>query len=177
MSYRLLLPALAVVLVAALLAGCGGGNSDRKANEAYASAVCTAVGSWLTEVRSVDTIPSLSGITKASLDAKLTRFETATKHFVSQLRALPAPNTSEGRAAKKDIDRRLIASAQGESNSARTVASTIVANGGMTQLVAALAALPDYRTLRATTQQTLTVGATGSLADAFENEQSCMHIG
>jgi hypothetical protein len=95
-----------------------------------------------------------------------------------ELKAVPAPNTSEGRTAKKGIDRQLITSAQGESNSAQTVASTIVANAGnMTQVVAALAALPDYQTLKATTQQTLTLSATGSLASAFKSEQDCKHLG
>jgi hypothetical protein len=178
MDYRVLTPALVVVVVAAaLLTGCGGGNSDQKANDAYASRVCTASGNWLTEVKSVDTVPSFSGITKASIDAKLNHFETATKQFVSRIKAIPAPNTSEGRAAKKEIDRQLIPSAQGESNSAKTVASTIVANGSMTQVVAALAALPDYQTLKATTQQTLTLSAGGSLASAFKSERACKHLG
>jgi hypothetical protein len=177
MDYRVLTPALvAVVVAAALLTGCGGGNSDQKANDAYASGVCTAIGNWLTEVKSVDTV-FFSGITKASIGAKLNHFETATKQFVSQIKAIPAPNTSEGRATKKEIDRQLIPSAQGESTSAKTVASTIAANGSMTQVVAALAALPDYQTLKATTQQTLTLSAGGSLASAFKSERACKHLG
>jgi hypothetical protein len=178
MAYRVLTPALVVgVLVAALLTGCGRGNSDQKANDAYASGVCTVVGNWLTKVKRVDTVPSFSGITKASIDAKLNHFETATQQFVSQLKAISAPNTSEGRAAKTEIDRQLITSAQGESNSTKTVASTIVANGSTTQVVAALAALPDYQTLKATTQQTLTLSAGGSLASAFKSERTCKHLG
>jgi hypothetical protein len=173
-----LTPALVVVVVvAALLTGCGSGNSEQKADDAYASGVCTAGGNWLTEVKSVDTVPSSSGITKASIDAKLNHFETATKQFVSQIKAIPPPNTSEGRAAKKEIDRQLITSARGESNSAKTVASTIVANGSTTQVVAALASLPEYQTLKATTQQTLTLSAGGSLASAFKSEQACKHLG
>ena len=178
MYYRRLPSALVIVIAAAvLLTGCGGGNSDQKANEAYASGVCTALGSWLTEVKSVDTVPSLRGITKASIDAKLNHFETATKRFVSQIKAVPAPNSSEGRAAKREIDGQLITSAQGESSSAKTVASTIGAKGSMTQLAGALAALPDFQTLKATAQQTLTLSASGSLASAFKSEQACKHLG
>lgn len=178
MSRRLLVPALAAVLAAAaLLAGCGGGSADSKANEAYASGVCTAVGNWLTAVERADTAPPVGGITKASIEAKLHRFETATNHFVSQLGAVPAPNTSEGRAAKREIDGQLIPSARGESTAAKTVVSTIDAGGGMTQLAAALATLPDYRTLKAKTQQTLTLGASGSLASAFKSEPACKRLG
>lgn len=178
MNFRVPTLALAGLLAAALLTGCGGGNTDQKANEAYASEVCTALGNWLTEVKKADTAPSLSGITKASIDAKLNHFETATKKFVSRIKAVPAPNTAEERAAKKDIDRQLITSAQAESNSAKTVASTIVANANnVTQVVAALSALPDYRALKATTQQTLTLSAQGSLASAFKSEPSCKQLG
>jgi hypothetical protein len=44
-------------------------------------------------------------------------------------------------------------------------------------VVAALASLPDYQTLEATTQQTLTLSAGGSLASAFKSEQACKHLG
>lgn len=177
MNFRALTLALVVLVAAALLTGCGGGNSDQKANETYASGVCTALGNWLREVKSADTVPSLSGITKASIGAKLNHFETATKQFVSRIKAVRAPNTSEGRAAKKDIDRQLITSAQGESNSAKTVVSTILANANnVTQVVEALAALPDYQTLKATTEQTLTLSARGSLASAFKSEPSCKQL-
>jgi hypothetical protein len=177
MDYRVTIAALVVVVVAALLTGCGGSSSDQNANDDYASGVCTTVGNWLSAIKSVDTIPSLGGITKASIDAKLNRFERATKQFVSQIKAIPAPNTSDGRAAKREIDRQVIPSAQAESKSAKTVASTIVANGSMTGMVGALAALPDYRTLRAKTRQTLTLSAGGSLASSFKSEQACKHLG
>jgi hypothetical protein len=44
-------------------------------------------------------------------------------------------------------------------------------------VVAGLAALPDYRTLKATTQQTLTLSAGGSLGSAFKSERACKHLG
>src|SRR5690349_21407070 len=94
----MLLSALALVA-----AGCGGGHSDKKANEAYANGVCTAIGTWATEVKSLATVPT-GGITKASLDAKLSQFATATRNLVSQIKAVSAPNTSEGQNAKKQID-------------------------------------------------------------------------
>ena len=140
MQYRLPFPASVVLATAALLTGCGGSSRDQKANDAYASGVCTALGSWLTEVENVDTIPP-SGTTKASIDGQL------------------------------------VTSARGESNSAKAVASTILANGSTTELVGALAALPDFQTLKATTQQTLALGAHGSLASAFKSAQTCKKLG
>ena len=57
--------------LALVVAGCGGGNSDKKANEAYANSVCTALGSWVTEVKSLATVPT-GGIDQASINASLT---------------------------------------------------------------------------------------------------------
>lgn len=179
MSYRLLAPALVVAVAAAALTGCGGSSSDKRASEAYASGVCTLIGSWLTKVRSIDTVPSPSGITKTWMDTTLNHFETATRRFVSQIKAVPAPNTSEGRAAKKEIDQQLVPRAQGEIASAQTVASTLAANGSKTQVAEELAALPDFQTLKATAQSTLTSlqSTGGSLASAFKSEQSCKQVG
>jgi hypothetical protein len=72
-----------VVAVAMLLsalglvaAGCGGGNSDKRANETYATGVCRAIDTWATQVKTLATVPT-GEITTASLDAKLSQFETA----------------------------------------------------------------------------------------------------
>ena len=94
----MLLSALAVVA-----AGCGGGNSDKQANETYATGVCKAIDTWATQVKNLATVPT-GGITKASIDATLSQFETATKTLVSEIKAVPPPNTSEGHAARKQID-------------------------------------------------------------------------
>lgn len=176
-----LLPLAFVMAVAGavVLAGCGGGSPNQNANEVYASGVCTAIGSWLAEVKGVDTLPPLGGITKASIAAKLKHFDTNTRQFVSHIKALPAPNTSEGRAAKSKIDQSpLISGAQGEIASARAVAS-ILANGSMTQVIGSLAALPDFQTLKTTAQSTRTyleMGG-GSLASTFKSEPACKQLG
>ena len=165
-----------VIAVGALLAGCGGSGSGQKADAVYASSVCAALGSWLTEVKSADTVHSLRGVTRASITAKMNHFETATKQFVSQLKAVPRPNGSKGREAI-NVDRQLISAAQTQSESANTIAATILSNGSMAQVVAALAALPDYRVLKTTTQQTLSLGADGTLAPVFESQKTCNALG
>jgi hypothetical protein len=47
----------------------------------------------------------------------------------------------------------------------------------MTQVVAELAALPDYETLKVTTRQTLSLGADGTLAPVFDSERACSKLG
>ena len=164
-------------VLALVAAGCGGGNSDQKANEAYASGVCTAIGSWMSEVQNLTTVPS-GGITKASIDAKLSQFETATNKLISQIKALPHPNTSEGKTAKKQIDQ-LVTQVQATSAAVKSAASNLPANPTVTQIVSELSTLvPQFQTLTSTAQSALTTvqNAGGSLADAFKNERACKQL-
>jgi nitrate/nitrite-specific signal transduction histidine kinase len=166
-------------VLALVAAGCGGGgNSDQKANEAYAKGVCTAIGSWTTEVKSLATVPT-SGVTKASVDAKLSQFETATKNLVTQIKAVPAPNTSEGQSAKKQIDQ-LTTQVQTTSTAVKSAASKLPANASVTQIVTALSQLvPQFESLKSAAQSTVKTiqSAGGSLADAFKSERACKQLG
>jgi hypothetical protein len=169
----MILSALALVA-----AGCGGGNSDKKANEAYANGVCTAIGTWATEVKSLATVPT-GGITKASIDAKLSQFETATKKLVSQVKAVPAPNTSEGQTAKNNIDQ-LAAKIETTSKAVKSAASKLPANATVTQMVSALTQLaPQFQSLKSAAQSTVKSiqNAGGSLASAFKSERACKQLG
>jgi hypothetical protein len=172
--------AVAVLLsvLALVAAGCGGGNSDKKANEAYANGVCMAIGTWATEIKSLASVPS-SGITKASLDAKLSQFETATKKLSSQIKAVPPPNTSEGQTAKKQIDQ-LASQVQTTSAAVKSAASKLPANTTVVQLVSALSKLaPQFQTLKSSAQSTVKSiqNAGGSLASAFKSERACKQLG
>ena len=168
---------LSVLALAA--AGCGGGgNSDKKANEAYANGVCTAIGTWATEVKSLATVPT-GGITKTSLDAKLSQFESATKKLTSQIKAMPPPNTSEGQTAKKQIDQ-LASQVQTTSTAVKSATSKLPANATVAQMVSALSTLvPQFQTLQSTAQSTVKAiqSAGGSLASAFKSERACKQLG
>jgi hypothetical protein len=164
--------------LALLAAGCGGGRSDEKANEAYANSVCTAIGSWAKEVKSIATNAS-GGISKASLDAKLAQFETATKNLVSQIKAIPPPNTSQGQAAKKQIDQ-LASQVETTTSAVKSTAAQIPANATAKQAVSALATLaPQLETLVSSAKSTVNgvESAGGSLASAFESSRACKNLG
>jgi hypothetical protein len=178
MTRARLTPAL-VVVVGVLLAGCGGGNSNQEANLAYASGVCMTIGNWLTEVKSINTLPPVVEITKASIIAKLNHFEKATRRFDSQIKAVPAPSTAEGRAAKRKIDQSpLISGAQSEIDSAESVASMVASGGSLAEVFGALSALPNFQSLKTTAQSTLKYlqSGGGSLASAFRAEQACKKV-
>jgi hypothetical protein len=169
------IPALLAVLVL-FTAGCGG-SSDKKANDKYANNVCSAIGSWRQQIESIATDFS-GGISKASLQSKIKQAETATKTLATQVKAVPPPNTSDGQAAKKQIDQ-LSTQATGTVNSAKSAVASLPANASATTVALALAPLaPQIRNVVSTAQETVkslrTAG--GSLATAFKSAGSCKNL-
>lgn len=165
-------------VLAFVAAGCGGGNSDKKANEAYASGVCTAIGTWTAEVKSLTTTVPSGGLTKASLDAKLTQFETATKTMISQIKAVPPPNTSEGQTAKQQIDQ-MASQVQRTSAAVKSAFSKLPANATVADIVSSLSKLvPQFQRLKSSAQTTIKTiqNAGGSLASAFQSERACKQL-
>jgi uncharacterized protein (DUF2342 family) len=170
---------LAVFAAALALAAAGcGGSSDKKANEAYANSVCTAIGTWQQDVRSIATDFS-GGISKASLQKKLTQFETATKSLVSQVKAVPPPDTSQGQAAKKQVDT-LATEVQTTTSAVKSTAAKIPPDATVAQTASALSTLaPQFQTLLSTAQSTVSSlqSAGGSLASAFQSASACKNLG
>lgn len=172
--------ALVLSTLGLVAAGCGSGsgNSDKKANQTYATGVCEAINTWATQVKSLATVPT-GGITKASLDTKLSQFETATKTLVTEIKAVPPPNTSEGQAARKQIDK-LASQVQATSVAVKSASSSLPANATLPEMLSELSRLvPQFRTLQSTAQSTVKTikSAGGSLASAFNSEQACRKIG
>jgi hypothetical protein len=173
-----LLPVLLAVGLGLTVAGCGGGNADQQANEAYANSVCTAVGKWSTQVKSLATVPS-SGISTASLQKKLTQFQTATKNLVTEVKAVPPPNTSEGQDAKKQVNQ-LATQVEATTTAVKQAAAKLPPNASLPQIISALTALePKLTSLSSTAQSTMSSlkQAKGSLASAFSNASACKDLG
>jgi len=178
-SRRALVPlALVGVLVLLVAAGCGGGNSDKKANEAYATGVCTAIGSWVTEVKSIATDLS-GGLSKDSFEAKITQVESATTNLATQIKAVPPPDTSDGQAAKQQLDQ-LSTDAEATVNATKSAIASIQSNASTTSIALAVAVLtPQVKSLASTAEATVKTlaDAGGSLASAFESASACQNLG
>jgi hypothetical protein len=90
----------------ALAAGCGGDDSSgTSASDAYANSVCTAIGTWENQVKSIATNLN-GGISKASLQSAVTQAETAAKTLATQVAAIPPPDSAERQVAKQQVDQR-----------------------------------------------------------------------
>ena len=166
-----------LAVVAVLAAGCGG-SSDKKANQAYANSVCSSVAAWEQQVKTIAT--TFSGpISKTTLDAKITQVQTATKKLVSQIKAVPAPDTSDGKAAKQQLDQ-LSTEVNTTITNAQSSVSQIPANASALEVAAALVPLaPQVKSLASSAQSTIKAlqTAKGSLASAFKSTESCKNLG
>jgi hypothetical protein len=163
-----------LVLVAA---GCGK-SADQKANEAYADGVCTAIGNWETQIKNVKSDLTSNGLSKASLESTITQVQSETKTLVTQIKAVPPPNTSDGQAAKKQVDQ-LATEVTTTVNSAKSAVAQIPSDASATTVAAALAPLaPQVASLASTAKSTVTTveNAGGALSDAFKSTDSCKSL-
>ena len=169
-----------LMLLAALVvvaAGCGG-SSDTKANDAYANSVCGAIGSWEQQVKSIATNLS-GGLAKASLQTKVAQVKSATQTLATQIKAIPPPSTSDGQAAKQQLDQ-LSSDVTTTANAAKSAAAQIPPNASAATIASSLLALgPQVKSLASTAQSTVKSlkTASGSLSSAFKSADSCKSLG
>jgi hypothetical protein len=170
-----------LVLVGALAlaaAGCGGKSADQKANEAYANSVCGAISGWETQVKSIATNLS-GGISKASLQSKVTQVESATKSLATQIKAVPPPNASDGQAAKQQLDQ-LSSDLKTTVATAQTAVAGIQADASAATVASATVALaPQVKSLATSAQSTISTlqSSKGALTSAFKSADSCKSLG
>lgn len=170
--------ALVAAVLTLLAAGCGK-SSDTKASEAYADSVCSAAGTWKQQIQSIGTSLSSGGFTKDSLQAALTKAESATKTMVTQIKAVPPPNTSEGKAAKQQLDQ-LTTDVNSTVEAAKSAATQLEGNASASSIATAVAALaPQVKSLANEAQSAFETlkNAGGSLGSAFKNTDSCKNLG
>jgi hypothetical protein len=166
-----------LAVLALVAAGCGG-SSDTKANEAYANSVCTAIGNWEQQIKSIATSFS-GGVSQASLKANVMQAEAATKTLVTQIKAVPPPNSSQGQAAKQQLDQ-LTTDINNTVDAANTALAELQANPSAAAVSATVATLaPQVQSLASETNSAVSTlkSAGGSLASAFKSTDSCKSLG
>lgn len=168
---------LLVVAVSLVAAGCGGSSSDKKANKAYADNVCTAVGNWKDDIQKIATDFS-GGVSKASIKAKVDQAQAATQTLVTQLKAVPPPNTDQGKAARQKLDQ-VTGDIKTFVDTAKKTVTQLPSNASLQTIAGAVAALgPQARHLanEATSAISSLKSAGGALADAFKSTGSCKSL-
>ena len=169
---------LALLAVLTLVAAGCGGSSDTKANEAYANSVCTAIGNWEQQIKSIATSFS-GGVSQAALQTKVTQAESATKTLLTQIKAVPPPDSSQGQAAKQQLDQ-LSTDINNTVDAANTALTELQANPSAAAVSATVATLaPQVQSLASETNSAISSlkSAGGSLASAFKSTDSCKSLG
>ena len=158
-------------------AGCGGQSADQKALESYANTVCVDIANWSTQVKGIATDFS-AGISRASLQSKVTQVESATKSLVQKIKAVPPPNTTDGQAAKKQLDQ-LSTELSTTAASAKSVVTGLQANASAGTVAAAVLTLaPQVKNLASSAQSTISTlkSHKGNVSSAFKSAESCKSL-
>ena len=166
-----------VAVLVLVAAGCGG-NSDKKANEEYANSVCTAIGSWTQQVKTIATTFS-GGVSEANLQSKVTQAQAATSTLVTQIKSVEAPDTSEGKAAKQQLDQ-LTTDINTATSSAKTALAELPPNPSVAVIASTVAVIaPQVQSLVTQTKSAISSlqDAGGSLSSAFKDADACQSLG
>jgi hypothetical protein len=172
----------AIIVLALVTAGCGGGGGTSADEEAWASDVCASIASWRTQVETIATDAAQAvtrpGATRDTVEGAIDDGVEATETLLEDLRGAVPPDTSEGDDAKAAVDAFLddVSSANTE---VKTALADLPDTAGLAQVVAALSGLAT--TLQATVEsgRTLVTELTdlgGAMKDAFENADSCQEL-
>lgn len=170
----------ALASLALVFAGCGGDDSDdNAANDAFASSVCGAVGTWTKEINSIVSSITIDNVSAASLQSKLSEAESATKTLATQLKAVPPPDSPDGTAAEQQLDQ-LSKDVNSTITTGKSALADVQDNASVATIQAALVLLaPQVKGLVSSAQSAVeslkTAG--GSLSSAFKDSDSCQGIG
>jgi hypothetical protein len=163
-----------VVLTAA---GCGGKSADQKANEMYANGVCGDIAAWQTQVKNIATDLS-GGISQASLQSKVKQIDSATRSLVTQIKAVPPPNTSQGQATRQQLDQ-LSSELKTAADSTQAASAGLQADASAATVAAAVLTLaPQVKSLATSAQTAISSlkSSKGALSSAFKSADSCQSL-
>ena len=168
-----------VAALALVVGGCGDGSDEDKANEAYADSVCSAVGTWKTEMTTIASSISLSNLSKATLESKLSDASSATKTLGNQLKDVPPPDSEEGTAARQKLDQ-FSEDVMATITTAESAVADLQDDVSARTIHAALALVaPQVKALVNSGQSAVEALKTagGSLGSAFKDTESCQNLG
>ena len=115
---------------------------------------------------------------EGGVQTKVTQVGAATKTLATQIKAVPAPNTSDGQAAKQQLDQ-LSTDVTTTISSAKTAVAQIPSGASAGQITLALIPLkPQVQTLLTSAQSAISSlqGRSGSLGSAFKSTASCQSL-
>ena len=175
---RALVLVSAVVALAFVAVGCGGGDDEADPTAAWATDFCSTVSSWTTELESIgSSFTDVSSFNEESIEAAATDAREATNTLVDDLRALGAPPTDSGDEIEASIDE-LSTELESQSGSIETAVDGLTSLADLPEAVTAittsLTAMATAFQSTVTTIQDADVG--GELESALEDSPECDEI-
>lgn len=177
MRDRLLVPAAALLLLPAVLAGCGG--SSKSSPEAdWAQSFCGALGTWKSSVAdAANTLKDTGNLSKSKLQQAGDSISNANNKLVDDLHGLGKPSGTAGSQAKADIDQLtqdLKADANKVENALKGVSSVQELLTAVPQLSAAASTAASQVSSTITNLKSL--DASKEWQQAFENSEACKSL-
>jgi ElaB/YqjD/DUF883 family membrane-anchored ribosome-binding protein len=160
----------AVVLAALALVGCA--EDDESASEGYANDVCSALGTWVTDVQ--DTTQSLTdaglATSREDVEAAVDDIGDSTQTLVDDLEELGAPETEDGQEAREELER-LSTQLEAQVDTIRSAVDSGAGAAAVSTVLTALSASADA--LQAAYDDLRELDPSGELQDAFANADDC----
>jgi len=148
-----------------------------KASDAYATSVCGAISTWENQVKSI--AASLSAdLSVAAIKSGIGQVEAATKTLLTQIKAVPPPNTAQGTAAKQQFEQ-LSSDVTGTVNATKSAVAGLGSSPSKQDIVLTVSLLtPQYVNLRSTVKSSISTvtGAGGTLGTSFQTSSACKSL-
>ena len=167
----------ALVLTAALTAGCGGGKS---AEEEWAGNVCTDVANWQSQIKTAtsnisNALQSPGSGTLSTISTEVQSAVNATRQLGTNLKADTPPDTDEGKQAKQQVDS-LATQLQSTAAKAKQTVESVPQGASASQALQALSSLgPELRSLSQQVSSTFSSieASSSKLKEGFDKADSC----
>ncbi len=92
-----------VLVLAGLVAGCGGDDDEASAT-GWAGDICSAFSQWTDSLESAAEPLRSGDVSRDSIDEAVSELAEATDEFVDDIRGLGPPDTESGDEAKEELD-------------------------------------------------------------------------
>jgi hypothetical protein len=101
---RLVVPCAALLLIPALLTGCGSSSSNSSSEADWAQSFCSALGQWKSSVTTAaQTLTDTGNLTQNKARDAVNSISSANNALVDDLKGLGKPQGSNGAQAKADV--------------------------------------------------------------------------
>lgn len=176
------LPALALSLTVLTVAVAGCGGSESSAAEGWASDVCSAIGTWKTNVQKITTDATNAltepGATRQDAETAIDDGVKTTQDLIDELKAIGPPETSNRTEAKTEVDA-FVTQAESTVDDVKSALEALPANATLADIVQGLSGLAtSLQATIASGQQLVTsleeLG--GDLKQGFEKADSCKDL-